>query len=64
MCADILPAHMFCKVFEFPPGLGVTDSSKLPCGCWELNPGSLEEQRVVFCLSVFLFCFLFLPFDF
>ena len=28
------------------PGTGVTDSCKLPCGCWELNPGSLEEQAV------------------
>lgn len=23
---------------------GVTDSCKLTCGCWELNPGSLEER--------------------
>lgn len=21
-----------------------TDSCELPCGCWELNPGPLEEQ--------------------
>ena len=26
------------------PGNGVTDSSELPCGCWELNPGPVEEQ--------------------
>jgi hypothetical protein len=29
------------------PGTGVTDSCGLPCGCWELNPGPLEEQRVL-----------------
>ena len=27
--------------------LGVTDSCKLPSGCWELNPGPLEEQPVL-----------------
>jgi hypothetical protein len=26
---------------------GVTDSCELPCGCWETNPGSLEEQKVL-----------------
>ena len=26
------------------PGIIVTDSCELPCGCWELNPGPLEEQ--------------------
>ena len=31
------------KVF----GTGVTDSCELPCGCWELNPGPLEEQSVL-----------------
>ena len=25
------------------PRTGVTDSCELPCGCWELNPGPLEE---------------------
>ena len=24
-------------------GTGVKDSSELPCGCWELNPGLLYE---------------------
>ena len=28
------------------PGTGVTDDSELPCGCWELNLGPLEEQPV------------------
>ena len=26
---------------------GVTDSFELPCGCWELNLGPLEEQPVL-----------------
>jgi len=25
----------------------ITDSYELPCGCWDLNPGSLEEQPVL-----------------
>ncbi|ERE77141.1 E3 ubiquitin-protein ligase [Cricetulus griseus] len=28
------------------PGTGVTDSCELPCGCWELNRGPLEELPV------------------
>ena len=28
-------------------GAGVTDRCELPCGCWELNPGLLEEQSVL-----------------
>jgi hypothetical protein len=27
--------------------LEVTDSCEPPCGCWELNPGSLEEQSML-----------------
>lgn len=29
-----------------PPGTGVIDSM-LPCGCWELGLGPLEEQLVL-----------------
>jgi hypothetical protein len=29
------------------PGIGVTDSQELPCGCWDLNPSLLEEQPVL-----------------
>ena len=29
------------------PGMGVTDSCELPCRCWELNPGPLEEQPML-----------------
>ena len=25
----------------------VTDGSESPCGCWDLNPGPLEEQSVL-----------------
>ena len=28
-------------------GTGVTDSCGLSCGCWESNPGPLEEQLVL-----------------
>lgn len=27
-------------------GPGVADSCGLPCGCWEMNPGLVEEQPV------------------
>lgn len=30
-----------------PPGSGVTDRNKLPCVCWELKPGPLEEHPVL-----------------
>ncbi|XP_038177019.1 E3 ubiquitin-protein ligase NEDD4 isoform X7 [Arvicola amphibius] len=29
------------------PGSEVTDSCEPPCGCWELNPGSLEEDHLL-----------------
>lgn len=29
------------------PGTGVIDSWEPPCGFWELNPGPLQEQRVL-----------------
>lgn len=28
------------------PETGVIDSQGLPCGCWKLNLGSLQEQQV------------------
>ena len=42
---DVLPICM-CEDVRCP-GTGVTDSSELPCGCWDLNPGSLEEQSML-----------------
>ncbi|CAO2634374.1 E3 ubiquitin-protein ligase NEDD4, partial [Lemmus lemmus] len=29
------------------PGSEVTDGCEPPCGCWELNPGSLEEDHLL-----------------
>lgn len=29
------------------PGAGATEGCGLPCGCWELNPGLLQEQPVL-----------------
>ena len=26
---------------------GITDRCELPCGCWELNLGHLEEQPMI-----------------
>ena len=41
------------------PGTRVMDSCEIPCGCWELNPGLLEEQPVLltFELSLHLIVF-------
>ena len=40
MCTGVLPA---C-VSVTSPGTGLADRCELSCACWELNPGSLEEQ--------------------
>ena len=56
MCMVILPACVpnVCLVHtERPeegvrtPGTGGTDGCELLCGCWEWNPGSLQEQQVI-----------------
>ena len=41
-----------------------SDSRELPCGCWELNSGPLEEQSVLLNseLSLYPWEFLFFPF--
>jgi hypothetical protein len=43
-----------------PLGQGLEEVCELPCGCWELNPGPLEEQPVfltddpsLLCIPVF-----------
>ena len=36
------------------PRTGVTDSYELLCGCWELNPGPLEEQLVILTIELSL----------
>jgi hypothetical protein len=35
----------------FLPEDPITDGCELPCGCWELNSGPLEEQSVLLPLS-------------
>jgi hypothetical protein len=55
---DVLPAcmsvhHLHACYLQRPeedigfPGLGVTDGCEPPCGYWEPNLGSLEEQSVL-----------------
>ena len=36
-----------CVRVSDSPGTGVTDRCELSCGCWELNPGPLEEQSML-----------------
>ena len=38
ICLALFYVH-WCEGVRFP-GTGVTDSYEMPCGCWELNPGS------------------------
>jgi hypothetical protein len=38
---------MYACVGVRSAGTGITDSCDLLCGCWELNPGPLEEQPVL-----------------
>jgi hypothetical protein len=33
---------------------GMTDDCEAPCGCWELNPGPLEEQPVFLTQAILL----------
>jgi hypothetical protein len=39
-------AQYLCRLKEGirSPGTGITGCCKPSCGCWELNPGPLEEQ--------------------
>ena len=52
MCMSILPEHA-CLGPEEPeegfrfPATGVMGSYESPCGCRELNSGSLQEQQVL-----------------
>lgn len=63
---DILHAHV-CTVYLcvssahggqkralHPPGKAVINSCELPVGCWESNPGLLEEQPVLLTADLFL----------
>lgn len=55
ICMDILPAcmymygtHVLQKSEENirSPGTIITGDCELLCGCWELNPGPLQELQV------------------
>ena len=47
LCTLVFCLHVcLCKGVQ-SHGTGATDSCKLPCGCWDLNPGPLEEQPVL-----------------
>jgi len=43
MGISVLPACMSGEGVR-ASGTGVIDSCELPCGCWDLNLGLLEEQ--------------------
>ena len=36
------------------PGIGVRDGCEPPCTCWEVNPGSLQEQWVLLTRAISL----------
>ena len=42
MCMNILLACV--SVYHVHARTGVTDSCEPLCGCWELNPGPVQEQ--------------------
>lgn len=50
MCMSVVPVHSACCL-ERPEdgagsaGTGTEDGCKLLCGCWDLNPGPLQEQQ-------------------
>ena len=47
MCIDVLPEFLSVCVGVRSSGTEVKDACELPCRCWELNPGPLEEQPVL-----------------
>jgi hypothetical protein len=55
VCVVILPAFIsVCVWYPWSPeeghrvsGTRVTVGCELPCGCWDSNPGPLEEQPVL-----------------
>ena len=55
VCAHM---HAYCqqKLEEHVSSeTGVMDGCEPPCGSWELNPGSLEEQPVLLTTEPFLY---------
>ena len=51
MCVSVFACLYVCVMVS---DLGVTDSCELPCRCWELNPGPLEEWSVLLTTEPFL----------
>lgn len=49
-------AYTACRIQKDirPPETGVTDSCKLPCGCWESNQGPIEEHPELLTSEPFL----------
>ena len=47
LCTHVMQCRRGQKRATDSPGIGVMDSSQLPCGCWGLNPGPLQEQSVL-----------------
>jgi hypothetical protein len=46
-CAFVFCLHVCLCEGVRSPGTTVIDKCELPCGCWELNLGLLEEQQVL-----------------
>jgi hypothetical protein len=47
VCAPYVPGvQEDQKIFQIPESR-VTDACESLCGCWELNPGPLQEQPVL-----------------
>lgn len=44
LCACLVPKEARGRIGS--PGTEITEGCELLCGCWELNPDSLEEQPV------------------
>lgn len=52
MSICVFPACM-CKGIG-SPGAGVTDGYELPCECWELDLGPLEDQLLLLTVELSL----------
>lgn len=47
MCTDVLPELCVCGKIPDLLELELKMFCELPCGCWELKPGTLEGQPVL-----------------
>ena len=46
-CMDVLAAYMYTTFVPVgSPEVGSVDGADLPYGCWEMNPGPLQEKEV------------------